>query len=63
MDGISAIDNIRRINPVVKIFMMTGFSSDKRLIDTDSLGIIKVFQKPFDIEEMLSAINEELKNT
>ena len=63
MDGLETVKEIHAINPSTLIYMMTGYSSDNRIEEASHLGVIKIFQKPFDIEKMIKVIKETASQT
>jgi DNA-binding NtrC family response regulator len=60
-DGIEAIMELRKLDPVVKIIAISGGS---RLVPTDMLyaakmlGAARTFIKPLDVQELLAAVAE-----
>ncbi len=58
LDGYETYEALRRINPHVKVLMMSGFSKDEktqRIVKTGGAGFI---QKPFSREDIISSIAE-----
>ena len=57
MSGLDLLSKVKKINPNVNVFLLTGFDIDLIQPEVDSLDldIIQVFQKPlFDVEEEIS---------
>jgi DNA-binding NtrC family response regulator len=57
MSGLDLLSRVKKINPNVNVFLLTGFDIDMIQPEVDSLDldIIQVFQKPlFDVEEEIS---------
>lgn len=59
-DGISMLEEIRKIYPDIPVvFLMTGFSEHSEA-ECLSKGAKKVFQKPFNKKEIVSAVLDSL---
>lgn len=61
MSGIDTFREIQRINPMLLVVMMTGYSVDEMLKDAFELGVYGVIYKPFDVEEVISVVDKILK--
>ena len=61
MSGIDTFREIQRINPMLLVVMMTGYSVDEMLKDAFELGAYGVIYKPFDVEEVISVVDKILK--
>jgi two-component system, response regulator, stage 0 sporulation protein F len=60
-DGIEMLSKLTEESPDVKIVAMTGASGDMNFLDVaKQCGVRHVFAKPFDMNELLKAIQEEL---
>ncbi|OWZ83522.1 response regulator [Natranaerobius trueperi] len=55
--GKEAIKDIKKIDPHVKAIVTSGYSEDQVLSDFHSYGFHYYIEKPFGIEEVISAIN------
>ncbi len=60
-DGVETMREIRKINPKIKVVMMTGFSVQDKVDTALAEGAYKALKKPFDIVEIKGAIDEILK--
>ncbi|MFC1554294.1 PAS domain S-box protein, partial [candidate division KSB1 bacterium] len=61
LDGLQTYKEMIKIVPDQKALIVSGFSASKRIKETQKLGAGKFIKKPFTIEELGSAIYEELK--
>ena len=60
-DGIEMISKLMEESPDAKIIAMTGASGDMNFLDVArQCGVRRVFAKPFDLDELVSAVHEEL---
>ena len=60
-DGLEATLQLTREYLDAKIIAMTGAQGDRNFLDVAKLfGARRVFEKPFDLNKMLDAVNEEL---
>lgn len=58
MNGKDAFNEMKKINPDVKVILASGYSQDddaKQLIAGGALGFV---QKPFDIKQLIKAVND-----
>ncbi|MEK6640760.1 MAG: response regulator [Nitrospira sp.] len=60
-DGLEATLELTREYVDAKVIAMTGAQGDKNFLDVAKLfGARRVFEKPFDLDTFVKAINEEL---
>jgi two-component system response regulator (stage 0 sporulation protein F) len=60
-DGLEATLELTREYVDAKVIAMTGAQGDKNFLDVAKLfGARRVFEKPFDLDKLVQAINEEL---
>lgn len=60
-DGLEATLQLTREYLDAKVIAMTGAQGDKNFLDVAKLfGARRVFEKPFDLNNMVQAVNEEL---
>lgn len=52
MDGISVLKELKRINPEVKVIMITGKSEDDFQEKAKSFGALDYITKPLDLSEL-----------
>jgi serine/threonine protein kinase/signal transduction histidine kinase/CheY-like chemotaxis protein/tetratricopeptide (TPR) repeat protein len=52
---------MRRVNPEVKVILMSGFRKDQRVQEVMAMGVKNFLQKPFSQDELLSAVEEVLR--
>ena len=65
-EGLETIRELRRSYPGLKIFAMTGARISRQLDILNiakAFGAIRTFDKPFDLDEMLNAVREEVPLT
>jgi len=60
MDGLQLVRKVTQINPKIIIFMMTAYPRDSRISEAYSSGVVKVFEKPFEVEAMLNIFKKEI---
>jgi DNA-binding NtrC family response regulator len=60
MDGLQLIRKVTQINPKIIIFMMTAYPRDSRVSEAYNSGVVKVFEKPFEVEVMLAIFKKEI---
>ncbi|QER42687.1 response regulator [Thermodesulfobacterium sp. TA1] len=62
IDGIKGIEILRKVAPYASILMITGHGSVSVAIESMKKGICDYLFKPIELEELISKINECLKN-
>lgn len=60
MDGLEILRHIRKIEPATKVIMMTAYGELDLIQEAMELGALTHFTKPFDIDELRIAVNEQL---
>jgi two-component system response regulator (stage 0 sporulation protein F) len=60
MDGVEILKHIKKINPDIKVIMMTAYGELDMLREAVESGALMHFTKPFDIDALLYAVNLEL---
>jgi len=60
IDGLQLIKKVTQINPKIIIFMMTAYPRDSRISEAYRSGVVKVFEKPFEVEDMLEIFKKEM---
>jgi len=63
MDGISLALKVRATRPHVPILLMTGFADERQRAHNLTLLIEGLITKPFNMEQLLSAVNKALENS
>lgn len=64
VDGLEATLQLSREYVDTKIIAMTGAQGDRNFLDVAQLfGACRAFEKPFDLQQMLQAVQEELAAT
>ena len=61
MPGISGIDTMRTLHadrPNLKVILMSGYSVDRLITESYTLGAYGLILKPFDVEEVLAIIQQ-----
>jgi signal transduction histidine kinase len=63
MDGIRALEEIRKIDPFVSVIMLTGYGTLLTAQQAIAGGANQYLRKPPDVEELLSAVRSQAKAT
>jgi len=61
MDGLEILKHIKEANPEIKVIMMTAYGELDMIKEATELGALMHFTKPFDIDEIRTAVNMHLK--
>ena len=61
MDGIEALNEIRKISPLIPILIMTAYASVKTAVEALKAGAFDYLTKPLDIEELKILIEKALE--
>ncbi len=61
MDGLEILENIRKYNKEMKVFILTAFADPKKVDKLYELGIEGILQKPFDIFELKEKVDTVLR--
>ena len=60
MNGKDTYDALKKINPEVKVLLVSGYSLNKQIEELMDLGCNGFIQKPFDILQLSQKIREVL---
>lgn len=60
MDGIEILKQIKKIDENIKVIMMTAYGELDMIKEATQLGALTHFTKPFDIDELRLAVNQQL---
>ncbi|MBO8165340.1 MAG: response regulator [Brevibacillus sp.] len=60
MDGIEILKHIKSIDKNIKVIMMTAYGELDMIKEATQLGALTHFTKPFDIDELRHAVNQQL---
>jgi two-component system response regulator (stage 0 sporulation protein F) len=63
MDGLDILKHIKSMNPEIKVIMMTAYGELDMIKEATDLGAIMHFTKPFDIDELRMAVNNQLRSS
>jgi two-component system response regulator (stage 0 sporulation protein F) len=63
MDGLEILKHIKQIDESIKVIMMTAYGELDMIKEASDLGALMHFTKPFDIDELRIAVNNELNNS
>jgi DNA-binding NtrC family response regulator len=59
MSGVDLLVEIKKVNPLANVIMMTGYSSMAHVVDCLGAGAMDYFVKPFhDLDEVISAVGQ-----
>jgi DNA-binding NtrC family response regulator len=61
MDGLQTLREIKRINPVVEVIMLTGHANVDTAVKGMELGAFDYLMKPVDIDELLYKVQDAFK--
>ena len=61
IDGIQTLKEIRRIDPLMEVIMLTGHASIEAAIEGMELGAFDYLMKPADIDELFYKIQDAFK--
>ena len=61
--GLDLIKGVRYLDPRTSIILMTAYGSEELWEEAKELGVIHYFSKPFEIDEVLSAVSQLLPST
>lgn len=62
MDGLEILKRIKTISKDIKVIMMTAYGELDVIKETTELGALMHFTKPFDIDELRVAVNNQFEN-
>lgn len=60
MDGIEILKHVKEINQEIKVILMTAYGELDMIQEAKELGALMHFAKPFDIDEIRSAVRKEI---
>ena len=63
MDGLEILKHIKAIDKTLKVIMMTAYGELAMIREATDLGALMHFTKPFDIDELRIAVNNELNGS
>jgi len=58
MDGIEALQEIKRLKPLTEVIMLTGHSTVETAVKGMQLGALDYLKKPCETEELIAKINK-----
>jgi two-component system, cell cycle response regulator CpdR len=61
LDGITLALKASKDHPAMKILLMTGFASERQRAHNLEALIHRVIEKPFSLEQICAAVDEELR--
>jgi len=61
MDGIETLVEIKRINPLVEVMMLSGHADVASAIDGMKQGAFDYLMKPVDMDQIITKVNEAAK--
>jgi CheY-like chemotaxis protein len=62
MNGKDTYDALKKINPEVKVLLVSGYSLNKQIEELMEKGCNGFIQKPFDIKQLSLKLREVLEN-
>jgi two-component system, NtrC family, response regulator AtoC len=61
MDGMSILEEIKKLDPDIPVIMLTAYGSMKTAMQAQKLGAYDFVNKPFDNDEIIRKINKALE--
>jgi DNA-binding NtrC family response regulator len=61
VDGISTLEQLRAMHPMVPVIMLTASKTVKTAVQAMKYGAVDYLSKPFDVDELLSLIEETIE--
>jgi excisionase family DNA binding protein len=61
MDGLALIREARRLQPALRVIIITGYSTESSAIEAVNLGVVGYLVKPIRIPQVLSAVSRALE--
>ena len=61
-DGLSLVREARRLQPALRVIIITGFSSEASAIEAVNLGVAGYLVKPFRVPQLLSVVERAFGN-
>lgn len=62
MDGLDILKHIKQIDAEIKVIMMTAYGELDMIKEATDLGALMHFTKPFDIDDLRVAVNQQLRS-
>ncbi|GAA3410118.1 response regulator [Paenibacillus hodogayensis] len=62
MDGLDILKHIKQIDTSIKVIMMTAYGELDMIKEATDLGALTHFTKPFDIDDLRQAVNNQLRS-
>lgn len=64
LDGMETIRTLQKINPAVKIIIISGLESNRKIAEHSEIRCVKAFlSKPYTMQELLKILHSVLKNS
>ena len=60
MDGLTLIREARRLQPTLKVIIITGYSTESSAIEAVNLGVVGYLAKPFRVPQLLAVVARAL---
>jgi excisionase family DNA binding protein len=60
MDGLTLIREARRLQPTLKVIIITGYSTESSAIEAVNLGVVGYLVKPFRVPHVLAVVTRAL---
>jgi len=62
IDGIEILKRMKEINPSIRVIIMTAYGEREVINEAKELGALTHITKPFDIEELVKKVQENLSD-
>ncbi|WP_110928306.1 response regulator [Bacillus massiliglaciei] len=60
MDGIEILKRMKKVNPDIRVIIMTAYGELDMIQEAKDLGALTHFAKPFDIDDIRKAVRDHL---
>ena len=61
MDGVTALEEIKKINPNIEVIMATGFGTIESAVGAMKKGAYDFIQKPYNVEEIVALVEKAME--
>lgn len=58
IEGLELLSYVKKLSPETEVIIMTAFGSDEMRDEAEKRGAFHYFEKPIDIDQLLSKVNE-----
>ena len=62
MDGIETLKEIKKIDPLVEVIILTGYADSDTAVEVMELGAFDYLMKPMDLDDLIYKIQDAYQN-